>query len=188
MYLRRKKYLKWFVLAVIFFHMLTSGCDNDNPLAPYDGQNISIYFPLEKGNTVRYIFECRYSQANGQASFIRLVKGNLTMTVTNAISHQEITFAQLSTNLLVLSDSSWDNRGPGSEIIINGSEPYSIVTENNLIQSVDSVWKVAGEPDFNHLDEGNRSLVMHLPFDNNCKCKLDLSFIVLSGWDVILAP
>jgi len=181
MNLRIKKYSKKLGLVVILFQLISLGCGNDNPMAPEKEHNITIYLPLKEDYTARYKFTCGYWAGHGQGYSIRLVKGNLTMNVPDIISHQSLLFAKLLTTFSVLSDSSWDARGPGMETIINASGPYNIVNEYDLIQSADSVWNVSDALDFNRLDEGNRSLLMHRP--GNDYCQLDLSFIVLNGWD-----
>lgn len=171
------KYLSTFV----FFLLFAGGCEDNNPEAPSEVQEISAYLPLKQGNTVRYSFECRYSKANGLAGYTNSIKGKLTINVTSIITRNNLLFAKLATDCSVLSDSTWNSLGPGYETEITAKEPYSILNEYNLIQSVDSVWKVTAAPDFSRLDEGSRSLVMHLPLEGDCSLNPD--FIVLTGWD-----
>lgn len=168
------------VLIIVLFQFIFTGCSNDNPLAPYGGLDISMYFPLELGFTASYEFECRYSAGHGTMFFIRSVKGNCTINVSSILSQQSLLFAKLSSTFSVSKDLSVDDRG--YEVITTESGPYTITEEYDLIQSADSVWYVSDAPDFSRLDEGKRSLLMHLPLGGSCQ--LDPDFIVFPGWDV----
>jgi len=170
--------------AWVLILLFIISCGENTPLSPYESATTFEYFPLHYGYNPKYSFSYTKGSDDGYHSRNAVIEGVCEIKVSQFINKTPYSFSTVQVSYSVSRNINeyWDS----IEDQDIKEERYNYTEQNSydLIQSADSVWYVAGAPDFMHMDQGARSLMLHSPTpdQNNYDLHLFTSLIGINSF------